>query len=622
MIQPRLFLCSGATLSAGAPQLKGRKVVELDALGHDPNVTIKITDVARVFTRNPPARMVDLLEVASYVFTGDTGTRRGKAWLNGSEEPWSRDLHFVIPVRDVGFWREPDVILALTKALGFLSNDRYTFEFTPLTADRQLEGYLELGTEDRPFERADRVIMFSGGLDSLAGSVETASEERTPLVLVSHRSVGQINVRQKNLFRELKATFPKAPMLHVPVWINKANALGHEPTQRTRSFLFTALGICVGAMVDANGVRFFENGVVSLNLPVADEVLRARASRTTHPHALRLLAEFASLVMRRPYVVENPYLTKTKADIVSTIATHGAGHLIGHTVSCAHTMFMPKAQQHCGACSQCIDRRIGVLAAGCEALDPGTDYVSDVFTGPRKEGYERAMAVHYARHAMEIRLMSGLAFATTFNLELTRAVRGAQSVSDAMTCLYELHQRHANGVHAVLSAQLGNHAADIADGKLDPSSMLALIADRQHKTPVWGAYAGRLSRLLQDGIPPACRTHQPKDEPHLQEIAEGILRGYDDDLDREFPFMRWSGSTTKGDFSKQLLSLWVEMKYVRKKRDVREITEDISSDITKYGDNGIRVLFVVYDPKHLIDNDAMFSKPIVARPTMRVSFVR
>lgn len=39
---------------------------------------------------------------------------------------------------------------------------------------------------------------------------------------------------------------------------------------------------------------------------------------------------------------------------------------------------------------------------------------------------------------------------------------------------------------------------------------------------------------------------------------------------------------------------------MRQNRDVRQVTEDISADITKYGDAGQRCLFVTYDPAGLI----------------------
>jgi hypothetical protein len=111
------------------------------------------------------------------------------------------------------------------------------------------------------------------------------------VTLVSHRPVSTLDSRQKRLFTELQRRFPDQ-LIRIPVWVNKAEKLGREPTQRTRSFLYSALGTLVAQSIRAGGVRFYENGIVSLNLPIAEEVVRARASRTTHPMALHLLSAF------------------------------------------------------------------------------------------------------------------------------------------------------------------------------------------------------------------------------------------------------------------------------------------------------------------------------------------
>ena len=61
---------------------------------------------------------------------------------------------------------------------------------------------------------------------------------------------------------------------------------------------------------------------------------------------------------------------------------------------------------------------------------------------------------------------------------------------------------------------------------------------------------------------------------------------------------------------------------MREKRDIRQITKDVAEDITKYGDNDRRVLYIVYDPDHLIPDDDEFAAPIVQRATMWVEFIR
>ncbi len=621
MIKPRLIQCSGA--QTADDHLKGEHhVIELDSIGPHSNVNIQIEDVAKVFLKHLSERLIDLIEIASYVYTADAATQRGIQWTDGaSTESWGRDFHFVIPVRDLAFWNTRESKDLLQEILVFLSDDRYCLEFQKLTHDRPVQEYLNFSRKvEWPFYGVDRVLLFSGGLDSLAGAVETAAKGEK-LVLVTHRSISIVDSRQRKLFQELRRSFD-VEMIHIPVWINKAKPFWREHTLRTRSFLFAVLGTVVAVSIRAGGVRFFENGVISLNLPVADEVLRARASRTTHPIVLQLLGKLFSLVADQNFTVDNPYLFKTKADVVSIIAQRNQSHLIEHTCSCARTANKGRSQWHCGACSQCIDRRIAILAVGLEDNDPEIDYVSDVFKGFRKDGYEKNMAVNFARHINELTQMSEEDIAEKFNLELTRAVRFEPNRKEAAQKLIRLHKRYAETSSRVIQQQLEKHSEALLHGNLPKTSMLGMIAGQQHTIPSWHSYSDKIADLLQMGIPKACKTHKPKNEPHLQELCDAILAGKDTELIREFPFMRWSSSLTKPDWSAELLNLWVEMKYIRKPSDIRPITEAIAADITKYGDNRKYVLFIVFDPEHHVIDEGQFSKEILRRPTMRVRFIR
>ena len=152
--------------------------------------------------------------------------------------------------------------------------------------------------------------------------------------------------------------------------------------------------------------------------------------------------------------------------------------------------------------------------------------------------------------------------------------------------------------------------------------MLAMTAGQRHLSSTWQNYARRITQLLKAGLPKACKSEKPKNEPHLQEICDGILRAQDDQLVREFPYLRWGSTSTKPDWSAEDMQLWVELKYIRTKRDINPITEAIAADITKYGDCGRRVLYVVYDPGHLITDEDAFAEPIERRSTMWARFIR
>lgn len=351
---------------------------------------------------------------------------------------------------------------------------------------------------------------------------------------------------------------------------------------------------------------------------------RARASRTTHPRSLALFTALYTQLTERSFIVDNPFFFKTKTEVVSLLKEREAESLIQHTCSCVHTgHFQSITQWHCGTCSQCIDRRIAILAAGAEEFDRDTDYVSDVFTGPRKAGQEFNMAVDYARHATELNRMSEVEIAAKFNRDISRAVRGFPRRGEAAQELIKMHKRHGEAVCRVIADQLRINTEKLLNNALEKSSMLSLIAGQEHLESSWQRYAERLVSLLQVGVPIICTAkNQPENEPRLQEICDGILQGHDADLEREFPFLRWSASATKPDWSKEGLGLWIELKYVRERKDLLRITGDIAEDITKYGDNGRRVLYVVYDPKHVIVDEQQFSAPIVRRSNMLVYFIR
>ena len=125
-------------------------------------------------------------------------------------------------------------------------------------------------------------------------------------------------------------------------------------------------------MIGLPRIRFYENGVTSLNLPPVGQAIGARASRTTHSRTLAGFEAFFSALFAQPFRVENTFRWDTKTDVVRRIADAGCGPLIGQSRSCAQTwQAKTLTHAHCGVCSQCIDRRFAVLATGCAEHDPG-----------------------------------------------------------------------------------------------------------------------------------------------------------------------------------------------------------------------------------------------------------
>jgi hypothetical protein len=109
MSKPRLFLCSDVAVAKDDPLRRDRHVVALSTAGPDANVNIRLFDLAKVFLRHLSPRVEDALEIAAYVYAADGATSRGGRWTADAIEPWSRDLRFVIPVRDLPFWERDEV---------------------------------------------------------------------------------------------------------------------------------------------------------------------------------------------------------------------------------------------------------------------------------------------------------------------------------------------------------------------------------------------------------------------------------------------------------------------------------------------------------------------------------
>src|SRR5262249_8050253 len=273
----------------------------------------------------------------------------------------------------------------LRETLGFLSDDDYEFGFARLKDPPRLDSYL-FDTTKPDAGGFEEVVLFSGGLDSLGGAVREILRERHKGALVSHRPANQVYRRQGELVRQLERHLPGRRLrpLHVAVEVNKGQELTSDFMQRSRSFLFAALAAVTARLFGLRRVRFYENGILSLNLPISGQVLGARATRSTHPVVLGGVSRLFPLLFGCDFAVENPFLWESKAEVLSAIRAAGVGELCAAAVSCVHTMGQTQAQTHCGGCSQCVDRRLAALAAGLGPFeDPPSRYASDVLTAPR-----------------------------------------------------------------------------------------------------------------------------------------------------------------------------------------------------------------------------------------------
>ena len=315
-----VFCCNGA-----AAKGQGARILEYRPDASNRNIVAALPR----FVQNVlhiPSRTLDLLEIATYVLAGDRNSSRGR--LDAVEyHTWPRVLHFRIRVRDPDFWNRDDVQDALTAAIQFMSGDAsVTFSF--------LSGHNTPPTSlfDRPEFRVDskdllRVIaLFSGGLDSLAGALDLLQSGKHA-VLVSHESQTGTVRTQRALYEALSHQFP-GQVSHYRFESHLRGERAPEETQRTRALLYCSIGFALAEAYNLDGLLVHENGATSLNLYRREDLANARASRTTHPRTMLLLARLFSLMRGRPFTISLPFLSLTKRDVIERIHSGPLSHLV------------------------------------------------------------------------------------------------------------------------------------------------------------------------------------------------------------------------------------------------------------------------------------------------------
>lgn len=467
---PHILCCNGARVPQRASRQPDAQFHDLATFGPAKNVRLVITDLTDRMAEALPDRICDLVELAAIIYAADQSCKRlfGKTIDYG--EKWNRSFSFHVAVRDSSFWSQKKVIDSLVATLGFLSDDNYEFTFTRMTAPPQFQEYLDFSSRTRTADAVDRVVLFSGGLDSLAGAVEEIICAKRKLALVSHKPVAQIGVRQRELVSELvkRSGDPSLRPVHFPVLANRIDSPDGDYTQRTRSFLYAALAAAVAQYFKLQSIYFYENGVVSVNLPLCAQEIGGRATRTTHPQTLANIERLFSLVTEQPFVVRNEFLWETKEDVLRRLQNAGQSDLARSSVSCSHTRQYRTDAPHCGLCSQCLSRYIAGRGADYGDDDPNSGYRHSVLTDPRKLDEDRILAERFVGKARQVESMTThREFHDVFSGELSRVYPYLGiSASVGAEKLFDLHHRHAKQVGRVMHLAMKENLEERRVGRL------------------------------------------------------------------------------------------------------------------------------------------------------------
>ena len=305
-----------------------------------------------------------------------------------------------VPVSDPDFWSDRKLIEDLEDVLHFATDDNWFFHFSKAKGEEE-QLVFDMSTAEL-MRRPDSVVLFSGGADSLCAAVEEVSVFGRRPALVSHRPAPVTDNRQETLRSHLQRFLPDWDFPHTSVWANRMRSRPKDSAQRSRAFLYASLGAAVAESVGVRRVVLADNGVVSLNLPINDQIIGAKASRSTHPKFLDGMNKVLKRVLPGQPQLTNPLATRTRAESLTVLSGAGLESLLQETNSCSNWRGHPNVTPHCGVCYQCVDRRFAAEAVGLVEHNLTERYERDIFRAPLQQGNEVLVATSYVRFARQI----------------------------------------------------------------------------------------------------------------------------------------------------------------------------------------------------------------------------
>lgn len=319
-----------------------------------------------------PALNVDLVRIATTVYAADRSERRT---ARGSD--WNqRSFDLEVPVSDAPAWAA--VASDLENVIGFLTGDRWTLAFNQDVAPAEKVAMKTTSPK--------RVVLLSGGADSAVGALVSLADlgGDDEHVLLSHFSASTLAPIQRRVAEHVGTLLPGPKQQHLQIRFARSKArldgreYAAEPSSRSRSLLFLALGLAVASM-DKVPLWIPENGFASLNPPLGPERRGSLSTRTTHPAFLEGLVAVLGAVGAHGHI-QNPFADSTKGEMFTRAAALvgdvNAAELLSATNSCAHTgqrAFGISPSTACGVCFGCVVRRASFHAAG---LTDTTTYIS------------------------------------------------------------------------------------------------------------------------------------------------------------------------------------------------------------------------------------------------------
>ncbi len=385
----------------------------------------------------------DLLRVATAVLHVDRVTERGARGARDVHRALQAgdNIDLTIAVEQPDRWNA--LATSLADLLNWMSSDCWKLRFIKASPPPGQQQPL-LPDDVAP---GSKVVLFSGGLDSVLGVFLSRVRHSEPLVAVSVRG-NPVRARAQQVAMDALT----AGEFHVP-WVRYRHALrggrAVDESQRTRAFVFLAVGAAVASVLELDTVVSYETGVGVINPPFTEAQVGSDNTRAMHPGTLLAMETLVERALDRQIRIDLPLFFLTKGEVCRD-AGSDAVRLATAAMSCDEgERGKSDPTVHCGLCTSCLFRRVALHHAVGDK-DPTT--YRDVETRRHGRFEIDALELQALRMREAAATWTGLlAVDPSLRLVGDYWVQRGMSPSDAEAELCDLFQRYTDEVVSFLS---------------------------------------------------------------------------------------------------------------------------------------------------------------------------
>jgi 7-cyano-7-deazaguanine synthase in queuosine biosynthesis len=375
------YICTFSDITEGRVEI----IVQAPNL-KDPVVEAIVVDDSQLLQRQSSelsSVVADLIDIAIAVHVAD------RLILTRDKRILYRLLR--LPLRNPDFFQRTEIVDLLSKTLDWFTGETWAFEFVSRQKDgRRAELQMRIPEAYRPTE----VALWSGGLDALAGLYNRISGQREKHFTLFSSTNGNCYMKkiQKDTYESIKNIHGAVTHKQISLRIcQKDQVTKKNFVSRTRGFVFLLFGIITAHLEGQNKLYLYENGIGAINLPFRESAFSSDQSRAVHPISLYYMGDLVSKIFEETFSIINPFLFRTKAQMLQELITDQVEYLIKPTVSCdrrsrlkiitpkyninstiGRSFDLPLPQinyTQCGRCSSCLLRRQALLAQGIYIQD-------------------------------------------------------------------------------------------------------------------------------------------------------------------------------------------------------------------------------------------------------------